>query len=398
MATHHESPSYRAARVKDDPLSRLLVIQQVLAATADDVRIAEFTQRALCQMAGVRDVRVCLGGRVSPPDPRFATACRCSEEALDDPAALNLDALLISIENARGIPIRTDSHFFGFIALFVDDDATLQGYLDFLGSIANEIGLVMHRRLMKKLLHASNAELEATNEELAQRNEELRRANDELRAFAHSVSHDLRSPLVQIEGMTELLVQHTGEGDETTNKYLAIIVKTVRRMRQLIEDLLRLSQTSQADLQKAPVHLGELVDEVIEESRRDAQDRDIEWRTLPLPGVIADRGLLRTALVNLVSNAVKYTAGRTPAHIEIGATRGKGEASVFYVRDDGAGFDMRRAHRLFVAFQRLHSADRFPGTGIGLATTRRIVERHGGHIWAEAEPERGATFFFTLGD
>jgi signal transduction histidine kinase len=384
--------------VKDDSLSRLLVFQQVLAATADDVRIAEFTQRALDQMAGVRDVRVCLGGRVSPPDPRFAAACHSSEEALDDPAALNLDTLLASIENARGIPIRTDSHFFGFIALFVDDDAALQGYLDFLESVANEIGLVMHRRLMRKLLHASNAKLEAANEELAQRNEELRRANEELGAFAHSVSHDLRSPLVQIEGMTDLLVKHTGDGDETTNEYTAIIVKTVRRMRQLIEDLLRLSQTSQAELQKVPVHLGELVDEVIEETQRTVQGRDIEWRTLPLPRVIADRGLLRTALVNLVSNAVKYTTDRKPAHIEIGATRGKDDASVFYVRDDGAGFDMRRAHRLFVAFQRLHSVDRFPGSGIGLATARRIFERHGGRIWAEAEPEHGATFFFTLGD
>jgi signal transduction histidine kinase len=386
------------AGVQDDPLSRLLVIQQVLAATADDVRIAEFTQRALGQMAGVSDVRVCLRGRLSPPDPRFAEACRCSEDALEDAAALNLDTLLTSIEGFRGIPIRTESHVFGFIALLVDDDATLQGYLGFLESIANEIGLVMHRRLMKELLHASNAKLEAANGELAQRNEELRRANEELGAFAHSVSHDLRSPLVQIEGMTELLVKHTGDGDETTNRYIAIIVKTVRRMRQLIEDLLRLSKTGQAELQKVPVQLGELVNEVIEETRHAAPGRDIEWRTLPLPRVIADRGLLRTALVNLLSNAVKYTAGRKPAHIEIGTTPGKDNASVFYVRDDGAGFDMRRAHRLFVAFQRLHPADRFPGTGIGLATARRIVERHGGRIWAEAEPDHGATFFFTLGD
>ena len=179
-------------------------------------------------------------------------------------------------------------------------------------------------------------------------------------------------------------------------RYLDIISRSAARMGALIDDLLAFSRMSRAHLHTARVDLGRLVAEVREECLRDAQGRDIEWNLGALPAVAADARLLRLALVNLIANAIKFTSRRKHASIEIDARAGEGDEVIVRIADNGAGFDMRFADKLFGVFQRLHREDEFEGTGIGLATVRRILHRHGGRIWVESEPDRGTTFYFTL--
>jgi light-regulated signal transduction histidine kinase (bacteriophytochrome) len=197
-------------------------------------------------------------------------------------------------------------------------------------------------------------------------------------------------------GFIELLQKDTGVGlNETGRDYVQIISEAGRRMGSLIDDLLSLSHLGRATLNEVDVDLGRLVDEARRELAPQLVGRAIEWRISPLPVVQGDPTLLHSVMINLLSNAIKYTRGHSPALIEIGAQEQNGE-TLFFVRDNGAGFDMRFAHKLFGVFQRLHRAEEFEGTGIGLASARRIIERHGGRIWAEGEVDRGATFYFTL--
>jgi len=210
------------------------------------------------------------------------------------------------------------------------------------------------------------------------------------------VSHDLRAPLRHIDGFAKLLAGEVGNGNGTVARHLEVISRSAARMGALIDDLLAFSRMSRAQLHSERVELGELVEEVREECLRDAQGRDIEWKLGALPAVAADARLLRLALVNLISNAIKFTSRREHALIEIDAREGEGDEWIVRIADNGAGFDMRFADKLFGVFQRLHREDEFEGTGIGLATVRRILHRHGGRIWVESEPDRGTTFYFTL--
>jgi PAS domain S-box-containing protein len=235
------------------------------------------------------------------------------------------------------------------------------------------------------------------NQELTSRSVELEAMNKELEAFAYSVSHDLRAPLRHMAGFSELLQKSNGSRlDDKRQRYIAMILESAQRMGTLIDDLLAFSRIGRAETHKTMVSLGQLVEEALAEVRRDASDREIIWNVGELPAAYGDRSMLRLALVNLISNAVKFTRTRSPAKIEIGSTElGRDHVGLF-IRDNGVGFDMKYENKLFGVFQRLHSAEAFEGTGIGLATVQRIAHRHGGRAWAEGSIGTGATFYFSV--
>jgi light-regulated signal transduction histidine kinase (bacteriophytochrome) len=248
--------------------------------------------------------------------------------------------------------------------------------------------------------HRAQRELMDLNEELDRRVKErtaqLDAANKELEAFSYSVAHDLRGPLQQLSGFVELLQQREAEFlHEEGARYLDHINKSVWGMSRLIDDLLDFSRAERVDLQKNVVSLEELVNEVRHNLRHLTDGREIVWKLGLLPKVYADRAILRVAIVNLLSNAIKFSRGRTPAVIEIGAEAQDG-AVVAFVRDNGVGFDMQQADKLFGVFQRLHPKYEFEGNGIGLANVQRIIQRHGGRVWAESCVGSGATFWFSL--
>jgi PAS domain S-box-containing protein len=237
-----------------------------------------------------------------------------------------------------------------------------------------------------------NTELEAR---VVERTAQLQTANEELESFSYSVSHDLRAPLRQIKEFVAQLKQDAGNPEKCLAP-MAAITKAADRMRDLIDDLLSFSHSARAALVKTAVNLDELVRAAMGDLEPATKARDIVWNLQPLPIVQADPTLLRIALVNLMSNAVKFTGARTGAKIEIGALRGANGENTIYIRDNGAGFNPNYAANLFGAFQRLHSYEEFEGTGIGLAIVHRIILRHGGRIWAKGVVDRGAEFFFCL--
>jgi PAS domain S-box-containing protein len=240
-------------------------------------------------------------------------------------------------------------------------------------------------------------QIRALNETLARRIAELDAVNKELEAFSYSVSHDLRAPLRTIDGFSQALIEEYAEHlDDTAADYLRRIRAATQRMGELIDDLLDLSRVTRREMRHEHVDLSALATTVIGDLTKAQPPRDIEVQIAA--GLVGrgDAHLLRVLLENLLGNAWKFTGRQTPARIEFGA-RWEGDRLVYYVRDNGVGFDMAYAHKLFGAFQRLHAATEFPGTGIGLATVERIVHRHGGRVWAHSEVGQGAMFFFTLG-
>jgi PAS domain S-box-containing protein len=240
-------------------------------------------------------------------------------------------------------------------------------------------------------------EIHMLNEELGRRAVELEGINKELEAFAYSVSHDLRAPLRHMVGFTELLKKNAASLlDDKSQRYVAIILEAAKRMGNLIDDLLAFSRIGRAETRKTMLSLQQLVQEAVAEAGQDREGRNIVWRVGALPACYGDRSMLRLALVNLVSNAVKFTRMRPLAEIEIACVDQKQDQVVLFIRDNGVGFDMKYVDKLFGVFQRLHSPEAFEGTGIGLATVQRIVHRHGGRIWAEGVVDKGATFYFSL--
>ncbi|HSI13289.1 MAG TPA: ATP-binding protein, partial [Chthoniobacter sp.] len=224
----------------------------------------------------------------------------------------------------------------------------------------------------------------------------LRAANAELEAFTYSVSHDLRAPLRHIDGFADLLKSHASDGlGDKGKRYLKTISDSAKRMGALIDDLLVFSRIGRAEMRHSKVDLNPLVEEVIQELRVETLKRNVAWKRQELPTVDGDPSLLRQVFVNLLSNAVKYTRPRDPAEIEVGSVVSDDHHMIF-VRDNGVGFDMTYVGKLFGVFQRLHRAEEFEGTGIGLANVQRIILRHGGKTWAEGKSGEGATFYFTL--
>jgi PAS domain S-box-containing protein len=235
-----------------------------------------------------------------------------------------------------------------------------------------------------------------TEEALRVAKENAEALSAELEAFCHSVSHDLRAPLRSIDGFSRILLEEYADKlDSTGQEYLRRACAGSQRMSDLIDDLLRLSRITRAEISRQPVDLSALAREIAAELHAEQPDRAVEWKIAE--GLVAegDARLLRLALKHLLDNAWKFTAARAPAAIELGVSEQDGER-VYFVRDDGVGFDMAYADKLFGVFQRLHATEEFEGTGIGLATVQRIVRRHGGRVWAEGATEKGATFYFTL--
>lgn len=266
--------------------------------------------------------------------------------------------------------------------------------------MASHAAVAIDNARLFQTVQESEARVRRFNETLEQRVRErttqLEQANHELEAFSYSVSHDLRAPLRHIAGYADLLVKRaTDVLDEKSRQYLDTISAAVQRMGQLIDDLLAFSRMSRRDLERAPIRTEELVAEVRRQLEHETQGRVIEWMVGSLPDTVGDRAMLRSVWYNLLSNAVKYTGRQETARIDIGCRREDGEV-VFFVRDNGIGFDMKYADNLFGVFQRLHSSEQFEGTGIGLANVRRIIARHGGQTWAESAPNHGATFYFSL--
>ncbi|HLH52524.1 MAG TPA: ATP-binding protein [Verrucomicrobiae bacterium] len=243
-------------------------------------------------------------------------------------------------------------------------------------------------------------ELQRFKNELEQRVQErtaaLAEANRELEAFGYSVSHDLRAPLRHVSSFIRLLSTTAGPSlDENSRRHIQVIADAARKMGNLIDDLLVLSRLGRATMTETTFSMTELADEARRELEPELVERSVHWQIGRLPAVRADRALLRSAVVNLLSNAIKYTKGKEPAEIQVEA-QAQADEVVFLVRDNGAGFDMRFVGKLFGVFQRLHRSEDFPGTGIGLASVRRVIQRHGGRTWATAEVGRGATFYFSL--
>jgi PAS domain S-box-containing protein len=271
-------------------------------------------------------------------------------------------------------PVYDDEHHFkGSFAMVTDITAKKLAEKD----------LKRHRIQLEELVKERTAELETANKELA--------------AFAYSVAHDLRAPLRHINGFLELLKQKMGTTlDQRGRHYMETISDSTQKMGQLIDDLLFFSRMGRQAMSNNQVDLESLVHDIVRELKPDIDGRDIQWRIEALPKVTGDAAMLRIALANLISNGLKFTRSRQQARIEIGSLPPRDLESIVFVRDNGVGFEMDYAHNLFGVFQRLHRQDEFEGTGIGLATVRRIINRHSGQTWAEGELGRGATFFFSL--
>ncbi len=305
--------------------------------------------------------------------------------------------------------LRAKAHALG-IAIIVltglaDDSLALKlvqgGAQDFVAKVD-----VTGNNLTRAILYAIERErlelkFRKLNEDLEkrirERTAELEVTNKELEAFSYSVSHDLRGPLTTLHGFADLLLEKYGPAlGEQPRNYLHRINEAVTRMSCLIDDLLKLAKVNRQQLDLRDVDLGPLVEQVLYELETETTNRKIEWSIENLPVVACDAGLMKQVFTNLLSNAIKYTRPRDPAIIEIREVTIDGESTLL-VRDNGVGFDLESAEKLFSPFQRFHNAEEFEGTGIGLATVQRIIEKHKGRIWAHSVPQRGSTFFFTVG-
>ena len=239
-----------------------------------------------------------------------------------------------------------------------------------------------------------NAELE---QRVQERTAQFQEANKELEAFSYSVSHDLRAPLRHVQGYVDMLTREAeSQVSEKGRRFLRTIADASREMGVLIDDLLAFSRMGRAQMAETRVNLDALVREALPGLETATPERNIVWKVPPLPAVLGDPAMLKLVFANLLGNAVKYTRPRDPAQIEIGCAGTEDGRVILFVRDNGVGFDPQYAHKLFGVFQRLHRADEFEGTGIGLANVRRIITRHGGRTWAEGKLNEGATFYFTL--
>jgi PAS domain S-box-containing protein len=311
------------------------------------------------------------------------------ERSGEEPEILARIARGETVDHIETVRVRKDGGL-------IDVSATISPIRDESGKIigASKIARdITERKQAQEKINQLNVELE---QRVIQRTAELEVANKELEAFSYSVSHDLRAPLRAVNGFAGIVLQDfSSQLPEEGKRYLERIRDGGKRMGELIDDLLAFSRLSRQLVNPQPVNTARLVQNVVDELKPAWDGRRIEIKTDELPACHGDPALLKQVWVNLVSNAVKYTREREPAIIEIGCTRENGE-NVYFVRDNGAGFDMQYAHKLFGVFQRLHRADEFEGTGVGLAIVQRIIHRHGGRIWPQAAVGRGATFYFTL--
>jgi light-regulated signal transduction histidine kinase (bacteriophytochrome) len=339
------------------------------------------------ERAGLRELSV----RQANLEP-FVARLRALEPAIvrlnELPEAPQKLARELSMAVGMALPISVGDELWGFIGFESSDPEfeISEPLSDMLRAAAGSLGAAIARDRL-------NAELE---QRVFERTQRLARANDDLKAFSFTVSHDLRAPLRQIGAYAGMLRESAGARlDDDSSRYLESIDEATRRMAGMIEDLLRFYAVGWSQLSLSRVDLGALVREVVVELGAEARDRRVAFEIAALPVVTADRALLKHAFSNLLGNALKYTRPRASAHIDISCAHEDGHA-VVAVRDDGVGFDPSYGHRLFQVFQRLHSANEFEGSGIGLAHVKRIVDRHGGKVWASGALDQGATFYLAL--
>jgi len=269
-------------------------------------------------------------------------------------------------------------------ALFVNDDLAL------LAAACNETAVQLDNLVMRE-------RQQALITELGERSEQLAAVNKELEAFSYSVSHDLRAPLRHISGFTDLLQKSPGPDlDDRRLRFLRLISESAVKMGELIDSLLVFSRMGRAEMLHTRVDLNPIVRQAQRDVMQADPGRSVAWAIAELPTVAGDPAMLQLVFTNLLSNALKYSRTQDNASIQVGSMNGSGAEAVIYVKDNGVGFDMAYAGRLFGVFQRLHRAEEFEGTGIGLANVQRIVMRHGGRVWAESELGKGATFFVAL--
>jgi signal transduction histidine kinase len=294
------------------------------------------------------------------------------------------------ITSFLGVPLKLRGGVTGMIALANKEAGyTLADQLEIEALSVAFVEALNRRRAERKI-----SEL---NEELNRHVQQVEAANKELEAFSYSVSHDLRAPLRHVTGFVELLNKRDLSAlDEKSQHYLQVISEAAEKMGALIDDLLAFSRMGRAEMMKTKVDVDRLVKEVIAELEAETTGREIDWEIGRLPVVEADPAMLRLVMVNLLTNALKFTSTRPRARVEIGAVCDQPEGTHFYVRDNGVGFDPKYVDKLFGLFQRLHSPEDFAGTGVGLANVRRIIHRHGGRTWAEGAMDGGATFWFSL--
>jgi signal transduction histidine kinase len=323
--------------------------------------------------------------------------------ATDDPvtfdraSALQLPAEVTEMFGVRaqmilGVHPKTDKPWMLGIHHCTDDHVYTQEERTLFAGIGRRLGDALSTLVALRDLRASEANLERA---VRERTAQLERANEELRAFSYSVSHDLRAPTRQIRGFGELLLDGYADVlDETGKTYLNFMISGSARMDEITSSLLRLARATRAELEFEPVNLTTVATEIAANLRESSQEQKVTFSIEPGLEVTGDSALLRIAFENLLENAWKYSSHEAESVIHIGLSQSPEPA--VYVRDNGVGFDMEQSHKLFESFSRLHSGFDFAGTGIGLATVRRIVSRHGGRVWAEGEPGHGATFYVAL--
>jgi light-regulated signal transduction histidine kinase (bacteriophytochrome) len=309
----------------------------------------------------------------------------------------------LEIVQNQGIPAAIrDGTWVGETALLVADGREIpvsqmiiahkatDGTLEYFSTIMRDISTL---KAVEAEVRQLNAELE---ERVKQRTAQLEDANKALESFSYSVSHDLRSPLRAIDGFSRMIQEDYSEQlDAEANRYLKVVRDNAKRMGELIDDLLNLSRLDRKEMSKQTVFVNELIQQVLSDLTPEWSGRQVEFAIADLPPCQADHSLLTQVWINLLSNAIKYTRYKPVAHIEVDYEVINDEG-VYFIRDNGSGFDMKYANNLFGVFQRLHREQEFAGTGIGLAIVQRIIQRHGGRIWAEATVDQGATFYFTL--
>ena len=386
----------RERRLRDGLLALGRRSRALLEARSDERRFLEVACEGACELAAARGAVLVLagnGGGAEGGMPLIAMAGAPADAAALETVARTtaregraVRAALDGGAHALALPVLAEGETAGAlsVALSAPPDEVAERLL---GLYAERLGVMLENlRLLRSL-----------EERVARRTSQLELANRELESFAYSVSHDLRAPLRAIDGFARAVLEDHGERLPPEGRaYLERVCHAAERMGRLIDDLLALSRVTRREMHRRRVDLSALARAIADELAAAEPGREVDVRIAPGLTAEADPGLVRLLLENLLRNAWKYTRPRGRAMVEFGAERGAAGVTVFFVRDNGVGFDMRHAGRLFQPFQRLHRDDEFEGTGVGLATALRVVRRHGGRIWAEAEPGRGAVFRFTL--